>query len=544
MTAVLPQSLYRTKRGLCPGCGAPLSLDSTGATTRCGFCGGTCVLERRLRTIEPEVDGAPLRLYFDAESAEAQKASSTKWVRSDRFRQSLVERPVCPGCGTPADLADDDEDVTTLECRSCGTHARLEHRLWSPPPDPATEIPRPRKQGERGSGQREDADDPETEQLIHRILHERDFATRVALARRFEEWTFINATAARLLPTLLRAAADSGDPRFTYPVAQVICKLLCEGNKDLRNATVRACERHIFDLRCPRPVLFELGMGDGVCCKPLLDAAEYAVRAGDFEYACAALLGVNWIFQRNFEHHAVMGEVLLYRMLYLTGPVLAFALLLAQRQVTGTGFHYPPTTLLHFIDDAAVERPGLIAELDKCFYCGWPADAGEFAQRIAVYQSLKTDASRTAALRHWIRPADGGDEANYAQLVALVEPLFQTPGPLADAADRALREAIYHAPTNRLPAAVHDLIARRRDALPAEVRRAYLQHVPKTPHLDPKALPYWESEPTPTLSAEMQQALDQWKAGLSRAVDVNDENRQAFRDYWETMKETDAELWV
>ncbi|MBK6406101.1 MAG: hypothetical protein IPF66_14270 [Holophagales bacterium] len=49
----------------------------------CRFCGSLAVLERRLRKVEPEVEGAPLRLYLDAAAAEAGGTSpSVPWVRS------------------------------------------------------------------------------------------------------------------------------------------------------------------------------------------------------------------------------------------------------------------------------------------------------------------------------------------------------------------------------------------------------------------------------------------------------------------------------
>ena len=75
MTAVLPEILYRTKRGLCPGCGAPLSLAADVADVRCDFCGQAAVLERRLRKVEPEVPDAPLRLYLDGGTGATPKTS-------------------------------------------------------------------------------------------------------------------------------------------------------------------------------------------------------------------------------------------------------------------------------------------------------------------------------------------------------------------------------------------------------------------------------------------------------------------------------------
>ena len=219
----------------------------------------------------------------------------------------------------------------------------------------------------------------------------------------------MNSTAARLLPSLLRVACEA-DPVLQVPIADFVGKLLCEGRAELRNATLRAIEPFVFERAVPPTLVFALGLGDGTGLKVLLDAAELAHRRGDDDTATTALLAVNWIFQRNFPHHAVMGEILLHRMLYLSGPALAFALLLARRRVTGTGFHYPAETLLSFIDEAAVERPSLVPELARCFYVGLPKDEAECRQRMAFFATLRSREAREAALREYLLPPEEGPE--------------------------------------------------------------------------------------------------------------------------------------
>ncbi len=424
VSAVLPRVLYRTKRGLCPSCGTPLELDDDVPEVTCSFCGSRAVLERRLRKVEPEVEGAPLRLYLDAGSAEAgDAAAAIPWVRSKGYRQSVVERTVCPGCGDALEWRDDAERV---DCPSCGSDCRLERRLQASPLDPARAVPRRRSAGERPAPE-EDDDDPRTEQLVFRVVNEADLRRRVALALRFEEWAFVNATAARLLPSLLRAACEAG-PLLQVPVGDLVGKLLCEGSRELRNATLRAIEPYAFERAVPPTLLFALGLGDGTGLKLLLDAAELAHRRGDDDAATTALLAVNWIFQRNFGHHAVMGEILLYRMLYMSGPALAFALLLARRRVTGTGFHYSAETLLSFIDEAAVERPALVPELARCFYVGLPKDEAECRGRMAFFATLRSPAAREAALGEYLLPPEDASEDLRLELAAL--------GPLPAAPER------------------------------------------------------------------------------------------------------------
>jgi LSD1 subclass zinc finger protein len=524
MSVEIPDILFRTKRGLCPNCGAPLRINPDEPMSACGFCGGKALLERRLRRAEPQVSGTPLRLYFNAEE---QQHGVSPWVLRGQVGDRQEEEANCPGCG---DVLHYSSDATIVNCPSCGTDSRVERRLRAPDPDLSRENAMPRHPSEVGSRDENSDDDPETEHLIYRILHDTDFNTRFRLAHKLgDQWQFANRTTARLLPALLRWMRNE-DPRLQRMVSQVVCKLLCHGDPDLRNAAIQAVERVIFDLGCARPLLFEIGMGNGTCLKLLLDAAEFGVRSGDFQYACQALLGVDYIFQRNFEQHEVMGQIILYRMLYLTGPTLAFAFLLAQRQVTGTGFHYKPETLLRFIDEAVLERPTLVPELDRSFYCGGANNLSDLQYRIHFYRSLQSDEARRAALKHWmILPEEPSDEI-YAEMVAFLEPLLDQPN-LAEAAALPLQYAVGRG-WRKMPDVIHDLVKRRGDSLPAEVRREYVQWVKDSPYIDRAKIPNWNSEPEPEMSPDMQKALEEWKAGLRAAVDHFDAIRTATSELY------------
>lgn len=190
-----------------------------------------------------------------------------------------------------------------------------------------------------------------------------------------------------------------------------------------------------------------------MCLKPLLNAAEFAIRRGDREYACAALLGIDWIFQRNYGAHEIMGEVLLYRMLYLTGPVLAYAILISQRQ--RIGFFYPAETLLRFMDDAAVERPVLVPELDKAFYVGIPENAGEYQRRRDFYDTLRTNASRRSALTHWLWPPEEAPQDLYREIARFLVSLLDDPE-LKPAAEKALYTLV--STPREAPEAIHELV--------------------------------------------------------------------------------------
>jgi hypothetical protein len=520
MSAEIPDILFRTKRGLCPNCGAPLAIDPDQPMAKCGFCDGQSLMERRLRRAEPHVGGTPLRLYFNAEPE--QQHGVAPWAWTGRIGDGHEDEGNCPGCGAMLKYSN---DATIVLCGSCGTDSRVERRLRAPDPDPDREIARPRHPDEVGSRDEASDDDPETDHLIWRILHDPDFNTRFRLAFKLgDAWQFANRTTARLLPPLLKWMQHE-DQRLQRVVSQVVCKLLCHGDPDLRNAAIQAAERVIFDLNGPRPLLFEVGMGNGTCLKLLLDAAEFGVRSGDFQFACQALLGVDYIFQRNFPQHEVMGQIILYRMLYLTGPTLAFAFLLAQRQVTGTGFHYKPETLLRFIDEAVLERPTLVPELSRSFYCGGANSLSDLQYRIHFYKSLQSDAARCAALRYWmILPEEPTDEM-YAEMIGFLEPLLDEPvrpgsqqAAVADAAAIPMQYAVGRG-WRKMPPAINDLVKRRGDSLPAEVRREYVQHVKDSPYIDCAKIPNWDSQTEPEMSPDMQKALDEWKVGLRAAVD-------------------------
>ena len=237
-----------------------------------------------------------------------------------------------------------------------------------------------------------------------------------------------------------------------------------------------------------------------------------------------------------------MGRIILYRLLYLSGPVLAFALLLSQRQL-GIGFYFKAETLLAFVDDAAVERPGLLPELGKAFYVGRPADDEEFAARLAVYASLKSDAARSAALRHFLSLPEQATDDQRDHLLALALPIWDgaTAGPLQAAAAGLLYAVVDHGrPT---PEAVHRLVAARGRTLPTEVQRRYLSAHPDTPHLSHENLPYFAPPKEPELTPDLRRARDEWKAGVGRAVAADHAARDEVSARLNHVRERSVEIY-
>lgn len=547
MSDVLPLSLVRVKRGICPGCGLPLPLDDDAPSVVCRACGCDAVVERRLRTTEPELPGTPLRMEFGEGSPAAGDAAppATTWLRSTRFRQGDVQDVACPGCGISLKVNDQPGAVDVLRCDACGTDARFERRLVALRRTPAGADaamalqPRPRSAEEPRCLDDDAVDDPRSEHLIWRIVNEREPQKRVALALNLLRSEFTNGTVARFVPALIAAMHERGDSAddatrraFEQAIAEGLGRLQNDGRVALRDAVLVAAEPWLFRPGTSRALIASLGLGSPVGLKMLLDSAEWACRrphAEGEEHAAACLNAVNWLFQRNFDAHASMGEVLLYRMLYLSGPALAFALGVAQRQITGTGFHYDAATLLRFIEDAEAERPTLVPDLERAFYVGLPSDAAELRGRLALFAKLRGAAAKSAALRHVLGPPSEADDAACAELVALLESLLEDHR-LAEPAAACLRSVVEH--SREVPAAIHALVARRGDRLPAELRRHYLAAVPNTPHLDPSAIPYWTSPVAPEPSPEFTAALARWKIALGSAIDHDSANREALRDFW------------
>lgn len=506
----IPISLYVTGRAQCPDCGAPLTLQKNQALVECGYCGGAANVERRLRTTEASVEG------METVSGPAQ------WKPAAQIDGQQTFDAHCPTCGM---LMQPNAHHSILRCDHCRTESKVEQRLVRRGAIGHLAL---EELARRWKNAGMDRFERETEALIEAIWTEKDLKKRVALTRKFESWTLINPATARLLPRLM-AMMQREEPEMEIPLGDIISKLLCEGDKALRNAVVRAAEEFVFNFDGSQELLFSLGMGSGVCLKLLLDAANYAADAGAIDYACTALWGINWIFERNYPDRDVMGQIILYRLLYMRGPVQAWALELAKGQM-GLGYRYPTPTLLRFMDDCVYERPDLLKQIEKCFYTGWSKDEAEYRGRIDFLdQELITKPARAAGLRQLGPPPENASDGFLAwALDRLLE--FTHDGDLAEAACAAMKEIIELG--RNVPAPVEAMIQKHGDALPEEVRRDYLRRVDKSPHLTPLPPKYWtpaKEPPKTPLEQQLDEWKDMWKQGLGRAVDARQARVDAYR---------------
>src|SRR5262249_31844422 len=141
-------------------------------------------------------------------------------------------------------------------------------------------------------------------------------------------------------------------------VVQGVGKLLCHEDRRLWLPALEACAQFAFNVRGPTALLHEIGLGKAVCLKVLLDVAEYAWSRGATEYAVNATWAVSTLIDRNFDEHPFIGEVMLHRLHYLSGPVLGWALDQIGSGMGGYLFK-DAERLIRFVDDLAAERPAI-----------------------------------------------------------------------------------------------------------------------------------------------------------------------------------------
>lgn len=522
MYDVIPEVLSRARRGICPTCGAPLALAASGREAKCAFCGGGSTLQFRLRAIEasagalqkPDIKGA------------------TRWLS----KHASYERCNCPGCGAEFDVQAEQAIQT---CTFCGAQSKLETRLLPITTDDV-QPPQCRTDADFMNGRRGRIDYPwdiSTEQLVWRILNEPELMPRVNLADEFQSWSFINHTAAHFLPWLLKHVQTDHDA-VAFAACDAVGKLLCEGDPTLWPGVIQACRGVIFDVHCKRNVLSELGLGDAVCIKSLIDAAEFAAAQGAGEQACHALWGANNLIERNFPQIPVIAEIVLYRLFYVTGPVLGWALnALCNSYLRG---RYPDDVLQRACDELATERPEVVPHLLSSIYAKPAESAAEYRARVQAVRDAASWGGRAAGIELLGTPP-GHDEALYKDAVSLIEPLLGH-----ERAGYSAEKVLYELITSQdaTPQAVHDLVARQGEALAKRLRREYIRRNPQTPLLDHSKPIYWDSEPKRPLDEGINASLEEWKEGIHAAVDKHRALQAQLQPMRDQARELDVPLFL
>lgn len=496
MNDLLPHAMFVSRRALCPGCGAPAPLEGEGAQVTCAYCGTVSRVERRLRTQEPDPgthEGVPV-----------------DWTPSHLLRGDETESARCGACGADLTIA---RDMAIVSCGRCGASSKVERRLRS-------EAPRALS-----------GEDAKTVRLIERLATSTDLAERVALAKTsFDSWGSANDTMAGRASELF-AILEDADPRLAHAAGEVIGKLLCNKNALQIAAVLAAAERHLFHPKASRVLMWELGLGPGLCLKRLLDAADVHGRHGDLDRAGTALWAANTLIGRNFPDHPTIAAIVLYRLLYLRGPVLGWALRFIRGE-GGSSFRHPAPVLLQFLDDCALERPELVPEIRRSFYGNQIENPGDYAARLELFSRLGTSAARATLLRLLPPPPKGTALKTVKAAHELLVGALDDPN-LSAAATVALVEQMQ----GGVPAAIHALVKARKDALPEDLRRAYLKAVPDSPHLAPLPTKYRESEKPEARAPEMVEAERLAGEAIHRAVDLWNQERESLQRYWEIVSE-------
>ncbi|MEZ6233844.1 MAG: hypothetical protein R3B68_06605 [Phycisphaerales bacterium] len=520
----LPDTLFRTKRGLCPSCGSPLPLGEDTSNIECGFCGQHAVLERRLRRAEPEVPDAPLR-QFDSHDHEG-------WTRTDRLAEAYLREAACPGCGHGLE---EPAHGSRVACGSCGMECHIERRLVPPARNPLRGEPRARHPDERYSYELQADEDAQTEHLIWRLTREDDLDRAMGLAAWFDRWTAINETTSRLMPALLERmhrAASAGHRPLVFEMGSAVDKCLCSEGVKLRD-TIAALEQWVVRVPAEPQLLSSLGLGPAMGLKLLLDCSMLAYKAGDLRQSVAALFGINWMLQRNYPQHPIISQILMHRMFYLSGPPLAFCVMFMHGQVSDVAFRYDPRTTLSFLDDAVAERPCLVPSLDheRAFYCGRAEDEQEWAGRHAFVESLRTDEAKIAAWRWYLGPPEGASAEFYEEYGRKARAMMDHEHPAWRAIGERRVEKIIR-DIKPCPASIMSLVAERGESLPGEIRRAFLGEYDKC-GLSYRNLPNWESEPKPQEHPEVVEARLLYKQGLDLHLAQKSDDRGAWKAYWD-----------
>lgn len=530
MSELLPGILARSRRGLCPTCGAALDLRGEGRLVTCGFCGTQSGVERRLRT----VDGDLKLKELDAREADT---SDAHWL-AVALGGEEAERVTCPGCGDAfeGDLAHD-----ILACASCGMQCKVERRMVRPEAQ-ERRPPQRRRRADFEKQFRGDTSyrwDVQTEQLVWRILNEPDPERRVAYALKFEDWSFINPTTVYFLPSLL-ALAQVSDVNLAGPLCDCVGKLLCQEDERLFAPTLEACEPFALDSRGPAEMLHEIGLGNARGMKLLLDAADAAARSGAGDHAANALWAAHYIIERNYDEHPVVAQIMLYRLFYLS-PVPMGWVLNVLRSGEGGYVFKDPYALLGFIDDCAFERPELVAYLAKRPYAEEVSDLEELRVRTGFIDGLLSKAAKGAALKALFNVAAGAPAEVLEAAVAYCEPWLDDPE-LSPSATACLRQYIKDGDGIAPP--LVGLIRKRTYTLPEILQRQVHWKFPENDLLDfSKIPPYYDGDPEELVDLVVARALEAYDAAIRDAVDRRGEARDGAREFWERCRNLDVKLF-
>ncbi len=498
MESAFPNAMFASRRALCPRCGASVPLEGSRAQERCSFCDAVCVVERRLRHAEPDVD--------------ARRSIEIDWVPSHLNPGTPTERVSCGGCGGPLSVVG---LAAVVHCDRCDTDNRVERRTRL-----LAEIPL--------DAAADEDDRSAAAQLVRGLATLPSLADRVTLAKEaFAAWHHIGPPLAARADTLMRIIVEA-DPRLGQAIAGGVGKLLCADDVAIHLAVIDAAPRYLQDPAGSHALIWHVGLGPPACLKPLLDAADVLWQRGALALACQALLAANTLIGRHLSEKERLGEIILYRLPYLSGPVLAWSL--ACLGGAHPLYHrFPAETLIRFVDDIAAEKPDLVPEVARHLRPDPIEHETDYRARLDLWPTLQTALARQAFLLSLPEPPPGASLRIRNEATDLVAANLDAFGaPACDALIRLMETAV--------PAKVHALVRARGDALPLPLRRAYLKAAPRSPHLSPVPPARYRRARPPERSPAVAEGERLLKEGIDRAIAIDKAERAGLAAYWKTIE--------
>lgn len=217
----------------------------------------------------------------------------------------------------------------------------------------------------------------------------------------------------------------------------------------------------------------------------------------------------------------MIAQIVLYRMFYVTGPVLGWALY-TMRNGYLRG-RYPIEYLVRAIEELSVERPQLVEHLLDCIYVGGEGD-GEFNKRLDFVRKAQSWGARAAGFEMLYHPPE--DPALMVEAIALIDADLDD-----EHAGTAAEGALYRLITTgkRTGPAIDALVKKRGESLSYRVKREYIRYNPETPLLDTSVKYYWQSDAKREFDPEMQAQLDAWRELIRDSVDKYRKNVEEMR---------------
>jgi DNA-directed RNA polymerase subunit RPC12/RpoP len=492
MHEVLPESLARSRRGICPTCGASLELtDSTRGTT-CGFCGSGATLQYRLR----EVEGSLGTLKSRAPDGDI------LWVEKTARFASVA----CPGCGAEFET---DTEQSLQTCRYCGTQSKLESRLLAITTDDVTPPARRSAAEAQGTGPW----DARAEQMVWRAINEPNLLNRLHFVLTLSGPLSISAahTTAHFLPWLLEHSRRD-DPAFGYALGEVIGGLVEARDETRWPPVIQACRGALFDLESPSALLHGLARGNGVCVKTLIDVAEFASRKGAEEYTRHALSAVGKLIVRNRAQHRTIAEILAYRLFHVTGTVLGWTLFHLRGGYVGSKLDWP--ALWRACDELGHDRPELVQHVLATMRFKPAKEEAEYRELIGRVGAASSWAGRAAAAERLVSPP--GRALGLQELaVQALDPLLDDPRTEWSAVQAlcglldGMREC---------PPALQELARRRGESLPEFLKWSIARKFRKLELLKPAREYGNPPRPKRPLDPAVQAAVAPWGSYLNDSL--------------------------